>query len=111
MSNGRGEGCTDPSDGVCGGLVLPDAQDRPAGRGQCALVFEIASTGGLQLAGPPHGVGSREGGVLGAPVPEAPVDEHGDTCAREDDVGLASESGDRSAMLEEAETRAVKGRP
>jgi hypothetical protein len=91
--------------------MFPNSHDRPSGGGQCAFVFEITSAGGLQLACPPLGVGLREGGVLGAPVPKASVDEHGYMWARKDDVGLAAESGDRPAVLEEAQARAVKGRP
>jgi len=91
--------------------MFPNSQDRPSGGGQCAFVFEITSAGGLQLAGPPLGVGLGEGGVLGAPVPKAAVHEHGHTRAREDDVGLAAESGYRPTVLEEAEAGTVKGGP
>jgi len=90
--------------------MLPNSQDCPSGGGQRALVFEITLPSGLQFTSPPLGVGLREGGVLGAPVPKAPVDEHGHMSARKEDVGLATESGQRSAMLEKAEPRAVKCR-
>lgn len=49
--------------------------------------------------------------MVRATVPEAAVDEHSHTHAREDDVGLAAESGYGSAVLEEAKARTVKGRP
>ena len=91
--------------------MVPNSQDSPSGGGQCAFVFEITSAGGLQLVSPPVGVGLGEGGVLGAPVPKAAVDEHGHTGAGEDDVGLAAESGHRPTVLEEAEARTVKGGP
>ena len=49
--------------------------------------------------------------MLGTPVPEAAIDKHGHALAWKDQVGLATETGDRAAMLEEAEARAVKGGP
>src|SRR5690348_6158761 len=111
LSSRRPEGRTDPGDSIRGGLVLPDSQDGPPGCGQRAFVFEIAPTSGLQLAGPPLGIGLRKTGVLGASVPEAAVDEHGHTQARKKNVGLAAEPGHRSTMLEEAEAGTVKGGP
>lgn len=71
---------------VGGCLVFPEAQDGPA---LCREVF-----GGLQVAGhvpvelgaPPVGVGLGTGGVLGAAVPEAAVEEDGDPGAAEEYV-------------------------
>lgn len=40
-----------------------------------------------ELRRPPRGVGFRERLVVGAPVPEATVNEHGDPLARKQDVG------------------------
>jgi hypothetical protein len=46
--------------------------------------------------------------MLGAAVPEAPVDEHRDLLGREHDVRTAAKLGDRAAMLEEPKALAMQ---
>ena len=79
--------------GVIAHFALPDPNDLPASllcQGSGPLVtFGIAA----HLLFPQLGVGSGPGllaAVNGTAVPEAAVDEHRETAAREDNVGRAS---------------------
>ena len=49
--------------------------------------------------------------MLGTYVPEAAVDEHRDTLAREHDVGCAAQRRQRASMHAVSETGCVESRP
>lgn len=66
-------------------LVLPDPDHEPARRGEPAVA--VAAGDATELQTPPLGVGLGQMGVFRAGVPEAPVDEHRDPRAAQQDVG------------------------
>lgn len=67
--------------------MLPHANNGPARFGQSGIGIEIACSIAFKLCSPPFAVGFRPGAVLGAPVPETAIYEHGDLRSGEDDVG------------------------
>jgi hypothetical protein len=67
-------------------LVLPNPDGEPARRGELRVGVTIATGDATKLQAPPAGVGLGEVAVLGAGVPEAPVDEHRDPRAAQQDV-------------------------
>lgn len=74
-------------------LVLPEAHDLPAGRFQHQRRFDVTVAIGLDLAQPVVGVVlERRATVLGAAMPEAAVDEDGDSLPGEDNVSAASQA-------------------
>jgi hypothetical protein len=94
------QGCLDPVCRVGNRLVLPNAQNFPAAQGECRFGAQIARDIRLQLRLPICPVGPRQGSVLWAPVPEAPVDEDRDTIAREDNVGSRSDPGFHNGVVD-----------
>jgi hypothetical protein len=74
--------------------VFPDADDGPATDSQTGVGVPVARDVAPQFLAPPLGVGPRAGTVLGASVPEAAVDEDGDTRPTEDDVRSTAKLGD-----------------
>ena len=122
---GRLQDAGDAFDGVLGefvvhGFVLPDADDAPSELLEAGGVGLVAFDVALKLGAPVLGVGARHGGVLGAAVPEASVDEDGDAPGREDDVdfdaagagvggGIVGGGGESDvAVFAEAESAAVE---
>ena len=76
----------DELNGLLRGDVLPDAENPPPlGLGHGGRL-RVALTILRQLRLPVVGVRDRDRPVLGAPVPEAPVDENGQAPPGEDDV-------------------------
>src|SRR5688572_5751010 len=73
--------------GCIGVLVLPHADDLPASASQHVVNLAIPISVPAQLRHPVVTVGLRDHLVLRAVVPEAAVDEDGDSGAGEDDVG------------------------
>jgi len=67
--------------------VLPRPQDAPTGVGERLVYGEVAGNVALELRTPVVGVGLRLSSVLWASVPEATVDEYGESRASKDDVG------------------------
>ncbi len=67
--------------------VLPDPDDSPSGRSKNLIDGSIAGNVPFQLGLPIGGIGRRDMAVVGAPVPEAAIDEHGNPLARERYVG------------------------
>ena len=72
-------------------LVLPDPNDGPTLRFESCVRIGVAAPVALDLRPPPLGVLLRPGAVLGAPVPEAPVDEDRNPKPGKGDVGAAPE--------------------
>lgn len=72
-------------DGV-GGLVLPRADDMPAGGAESAVDAPITRGVAFELRAPIADVATGCIAVLRAAVPEAAINEDGDPPAREDDV-------------------------
>lgn len=90
--------------------MLPDAQDGPP---RCLKGFGVASVAGyiaLQLASPPIPVGYRTGGMVWAAVPEAAVDKDSEPNPRKDDIRLAADALNRTAVLPEPHARSVESR-
>ena len=80
-------------DAVSGGhgiLVLPHTYDRPSLSTQEIVRLAISLHIARELLKPPLTVVGRKVPVLGAPVPEAAVDEDGDLCGSEHDVDAAA---------------------
>lgn len=67
-------------------LMLPDPEHRPPQFDEMRVGFSVALDVAGELGGPPRSVGLGRGLVLGASVPKAAVDEHGDLLLREHDV-------------------------
>jgi len=73
------------------------------------VIFEIPLAIGIQLAGPPGGVGLGGCAVVGAAVPEAAVDEYRDAGTGEDDVSFAAQASDGPPVFVEPHAVAVEG--
>lgn len=73
------DGLLDHVGGLAGGNVFPDPDDMPAVFLKRSIGLVISFHIAVYLFCPPFGVGLWERGVLGAFVPEAPVDEDGYT--------------------------------
>ena len=84
-------------------LVLPRPDDDPASRLKRVIVGAVAVDVALQLGRPPANVALRWAEMLRAAMPEAAVDEDGDPCAGEDNIGTASDAAKRGEMLPEAQ--------
>lgn len=88
--------------------MLPNAEDCPAGADQSEVGVAIPIDVALDLFGPVPAVGSvLTLSVIGAPVPEAAIDEHRHLHLGEDDVGLAAECRDGPAVHEVAQAAPV----
>lgn len=88
--------------------MFPDSVDCPSRLGEFMVVSSVAIDVRLELLLPPSSVRRRSRCVLGAAVPEAPVDEHDQSVAREDDVRSAAESDDRGVVYTEASATLVE---
>jgi hypothetical protein len=73
-------------EGITRWCVLPEAQHLPAMLLKVSNRSRVALAVLDELLRPPGAVGSRHLAVIGAAVPEAPVDEDGNLLAREGDV-------------------------
>ena len=58
--------------------MFPDANNVPSVFLERMVGITVSFHVAIELLRPPLGVGLWEGGVFGAPVPKAPVNEHGD---------------------------------
>lgn len=88
-----------PVGGGGSGLVLPDAHDGPASLDERAINQTVSRNVALELRLPVLRVGPGVGRVLGAPMPEAPVDEDRDPGAREYDIGPHAPSREIDAKV------------
>jgi hypothetical protein len=73
--------------------VFPDSEDLPAWFFEGSVDALVALAIGGEFGFPEGAVLGGEGGVSGAGVPEAAVDEEGDFLLGEDEVGFAEEFG------------------
>ena len=96
---------------VAHGFVLPHSNNDPTGAAERLVIATVAVSVDSQLGLPPFPVRFREDSVIGAGVPEASVDEHGDTKARERDVDVAPWSTWRLMIDSEPEPSAVEFAP
>jgi hypothetical protein len=71
-------------------LVLPEPEDRPAESSEVVVRLTVPRDVLRELLGPPAAVRHRGSPVLGAGVPEAPVDEHRQATPGERDVGAST---------------------
>lgn len=80
----------DHFEGILSDLMLPNSNEAPAffrqREGLATIAIDVLS----ELAVPERGIAARMDVVLGAPVPEAAVDEEGELQRRNDEVSLAS---------------------
>lgn len=77
--------------------MLPDSNTDPTGVGQSLIGVVVSGTIGCDLVGPESGVRRCRRVVLGAAVPEAPVQEDRDPGRREDHVGRPPQASQRPA--------------
>jgi hypothetical protein len=70
--------------------MLPHPYGRPAGRSKALVGVAVPAHVAFDLLSPPTGIALRARAVLGAPMPEASVDEYRDPCGREQQVSTAS---------------------
>jgi hypothetical protein len=99
----------DPLGDELGVLVLPHTLDVPPLSGQRRVDSTITLDVPLQLRGPVLDVGLRDRAVLGATMPEAPVDEHRDARLRQNHVDPHALVSDRDPhVLAEAEAASVQ---
>ncbi len=75
--------------------MFPQPHDEPAGGMKRLVVEAVARKRALELWNPVVGVGCRDGAMVGASVPEAPVEVDGHLAAREDDVRWVGPWGSR----------------
>jgi hypothetical protein len=73
--------------------VLPNPDHGPPGNAETLIGISVSLLICANLLAPELGVVFGPGGVFGASVPEATVDEHRDAGSSEDDVGSASFAG------------------
>lgn len=93
-------------------LVLPHPNDGPSCPGKVFIDLTIALNVAAQLRHPVTSIGPRHPPVHGTAVPEAAVDEHGDSRAREDDVWTNLSSFDNQReILAESQPATVEVRP
>lgn len=92
-------------------LVLPDPHGQPTGRDQEFICLPISLNIAFQLGSPVAGVGLGIGGVVGAAMPKAAVDEDGHACGAEDDVGGSTYSVERAGRHTVAEPSSVEEPP
>jgi hypothetical protein len=102
----------DRSGHVIGRLMFPMAQDRPSGGAQKSRVSSVALDVARELCAPVMRVSVRWPPVLGASVPETPVDEHYDALRSEDDVRRDANAVDfQRRVLPKPQSSLVKQRP
>jgi hypothetical protein len=94
-----------------GVLVLPNAYDAPAGGAKRRIVATVAGDVAIELRAPIRAVGPRRHAVLGAPVPEAPVEKDGQTRGRKDHICSTRHVGCWLAVLEEPKSATMQRRP
>lgn len=66
--------------------MFPDPDGKPPGSLQQVVRITVALHVPTELRPPVLDVGGRLAAMFGTPVPEAPVNEHGDLCRAKDDV-------------------------
>lgn len=74
--------------------MFPNANHGPSSVLKHAICVAIALHVLVQLAGPPLPVRGWRSAMLGASMPEAPVDEHRDVCLGESDVSAPTYARD-----------------
>jgi hypothetical protein len=89
-------------------FMLPNPDGEPAGLFESTVGVPIALDVPIQLLRPPLRVGSGDGSMRGAPVPEAAVDEDGDFRWAEYDVCAASNFGHDFSIDAKTETEPMK---
>jgi hypothetical protein len=90
--------------------VLPHAQYVPTLFVQASIRVRVTSPVASDLVSPERGVcASRRPVVVRAPVPEAPVEEHGDPYLGEDQIGGSANLLDRPDTYSITETKRVNG--
>lgn len=89
-------------------LVFPHAKYVPTSVNELAVVAAVAPDIVLELLSPPVAIGDRLRAMRGAAMPEASVDEHCQSGAREDDVCFAANAGKRLVIDPVAQTPAVQ---
>lgn len=67
--------------------MFPDSEHLPPEFSEMCVRFPVAFDVAGKLLRPPRRVPLRRGLVIGAPMPEAAVNEHGDFMTRKQDVG------------------------
>ncbi len=97
--------------GVVERVVLPDANDYPAGRGERHVRFFVSLAVPVDLGGPPCRVAPRDPAMLRAPMPETPVDEHGDLRAREGNVDGPARNPRNRLLHPESKTACMERLP
>lgn len=93
--------------GILSARVLPEPKHGPARGEQILISATISFLIGGKLCLPPISVRARGRSVQGARVPEAPVDEHSQSCPRKDDVNSAS-IAQNASVDEESTTTSVE---
>lgn len=93
------------------GYVLPHAKHCPTVRCQCVRDPLVTLAIAFDLRSPIASIASRLASMLGATVPEAPVNEHGNSRSREDPVDLRSNAAlsAHEEVLPESEAIGVQG--
>lgn len=88
--------------------MLPDANDLPASSAKGGVVSTVSRDVARDLRVPVVAVRRRLGAVLGAGMPEAPINEHSDPTSPKDDVRTAPTVGLGSDIDAKAQTTAVE---
>ena len=104
VANGRG----DPARRLYGILVLPNSDGAPSSLCQELVGLGVPGPVSVDLGAPEVTVRACWAAVIGAPVPEAPVHEDGDTGAGENEVGGSPHPGKRPRRYSVAQTLAVQ---
>ena len=79
--------------------MLPKAQHQPTSRSQNLIVATVAAQVSSKLLFPVMVVALRHASMVGAPMPEAPVDEDCDLLTAEHDVCFTAQPGERAHVL------------
>lgn len=92
--------------------MFPEPNHQPAGGMEGLVVEAVTFMGAPELRNPVVGVGHRDGTVLWASMPKAPIEVHHDLAAGKDDVGGSAAVGQPNEQrLAEAQTLGVEGGP
>lgn len=104
VANGGG----DPARRLYGIFVLPDSDGTPSRLRQELVGLGVPGSISIDLGAPEVTVRACWAAVIGAPMPEAPVYEDGDTSTGEDEVGGSPYSGKRTCRYAVAQTFAMQ---
>jgi len=87
--------------------VFPDTENSPASRHKYCVSLTVTLFVACEFSSPEIGVRMGDDEMIGAAVPEATIDKHGETFTREHEIGGSPDSRNRTRAHTEAQSTAV----